>query len=78
MKLPPHLLEQVKWFENYREAGDDTFGDRFVLHFKQWWKPRQTLWIDGSFTRSDGPSKLYRRSDEATELLAQLKEHCNQ
>ena len=78
MKLPPHIIKSVQWFEHYSEEGSSTWGDRFVLHFRQWWKGDKTIWIDGVFAHKDIPSgrHLFRRSSSAEELLAQLKEQC--
>ena len=78
MKLPPHILNSVKWFEYYSEPGVHTWGDRFVLHFCQWWKPNKTIWMEGIFHHFDEASKrhMYASSNEAKELYIQLKEHC--
>lgn len=76
MKLPSHIITQVKWFEHYREPTFDSFGDRFVLHFKQWWKPSKTIIIEGVFTKQEGNNQLFRQRSDAVELLAQLKAQC--
>lgn len=77
MKLPSHILRQVKWFEHYREPTYHTYADRFVLHFKPWWKPRKTIIIEGVYARTteDG-YRLFSQHPEAAELLVQLKTQC--
>ncbi len=76
MKLPSHILNQVKWFEHYREPTWHSYGDRFVLHFAPWWKPRKTITIEGLLTKVEGGNQFYCIHPEATELLAQLKVQC--
>lgn len=76
MKLPSHILKQVEWFENYREPTSHTYGDRFVIHFKPWWKPRMTIIIEGVFTGMKDGQKLFTQHPSATELLNQLKVQC--
>ncbi len=76
MKLPTHLITQVKWFEHYFEARRDDMGSRFIVHYKQWWKRRDTIWVGGGFVKSDAAGRHWRIHPEATELLAQLKAQC--
>lgn len=77
MKLPSHILRQVKWFEHYREPTYHSYGDRFVLHFKRWWKPRKTIVIEGLYEKADEhKQRFFSQHPEATELLAQLKAQC--
>ncbi len=77
MKLPSHILKQVKWFECYFEPRwGHGLASRFVLHFAPWWKPRQTIWINGVVVQ-ETDTTLYKSPDpSAAELLAQLKTQC--
>ena len=76
MKLPSHIIQQVKWFEHYRKPTVNSYGDLFILHFQQWWKLRRTIVLEGDYTRTVDGIRLYEQSDDATELLAQLKAQC--
>jgi hypothetical protein len=83
MKLPTHIIQSVKWFEH--SFGYDMSRvflsprDRFVLHFKQWWKPRKVMWFDAvTVQRPNMPAGTLMSvsSHDALELLAQLKAQC--
>lgn len=77
MKLPPHILKAVEWFEYSSNEGNPPYS-QFVLHFKGWWRLSKTIYIEAVFNRHDVESDrdVYRLSPEAVELLAQLKEQC--
>ncbi len=79
MKLPPHILSQVSWFEHSTERDhyQGGFNNVFVLHFKQWWKPRKTIRIAAQYGRTENDRVIYDYTQGARDLLAQLNAHCS-
>ena len=77
MQLPEHILNQVYWYEHYRQITPSgySYGDKFVLHYKQWWKWRETIWFEGTWSRSESGRHFYDSCSEAKELLEQLKRY---
>jgi len=76
MKLPTHIISSVKWFEHEKVRPFGCFPhDRFTLHFHQWWKPRKVIQMEMT-VNPNSTSTTFISSQDALELLAQLKRQC--
>jgi len=78
MILPKDLLDQISYYEYNtqrvnRFATNTLTQSKFILHFKQWWKPSKTIFINWlQRTTQDGDLLIFEEPDESRELRDQL------
>ena len=71
MMLPKEFLQTIKYYEETKESGAWGISTIFILHFKQWWKPRKKIkisWICLGNGR-------YQETEQIVILRRQLQEY---
>ena len=80
MILPKDFLAQIEYFEHTVEhTKSTTVNDVFILHFKQWWKPKRVIKIARRLTDfTDEGTFQHHVTESAADLYNQLNNYATE